>query len=136
MVTRRESAVSNHGAPILALSFETALARLLRMRREIRLTLAVVRAPVAPADIGEAAEVRAKRALGRALVSRDAFLGLGDLALQLGHRFCGGTAPVMAAGEARDLERFQRLAVLLQLRAMPGNPAVAVRHSRSLAQIP
>jgi hypothetical protein len=34
MVRRRESAVSNHETPILALSFETPLARLLRMRRE------------------------------------------------------------------------------------------------------
>jgi len=33
MVRRRERGVSNHEAPISALSFETPLARLLRMRR-------------------------------------------------------------------------------------------------------
>jgi hypothetical protein len=32
VVRRRESAVSNHEAPLLASSFETPLARLLRMR--------------------------------------------------------------------------------------------------------
>jgi hypothetical protein len=34
MVRRRERAVSNHEAPILAPSFETPLARLLRMTEE------------------------------------------------------------------------------------------------------
>jgi hypothetical protein len=34
MVRRRECAVSNHEAPMPASSFETPLARLLRMRRE------------------------------------------------------------------------------------------------------
>jgi hypothetical protein len=36
MVRRRERAVSNHEAPTSASSFETPLARLLRMRGECR----------------------------------------------------------------------------------------------------
>src|SRR5262245_14963835 len=87
--------------------------------------------PVAPADIGEAAEVRAHRTPALLLMGRDALLGFGDLARQHVDRLLRLADPVMTHRETGDLELLQRGAVLLDLRPMPGDLAVAVDHRKS-----
>jgi hypothetical protein len=97
------------------------------------LSLAVdVEIPVAPADIGEAAEIRAERAAALSFVRRDAFLGLGDFARQHGDGLLSVGRLVVSPREARHLDRPQRFAVLPEPCPVPGNPAVAVGHARFL----
>src|SRR5437899_10296511 len=90
-----------------------------------------MRAPVAPAHVLEASEIRAERAAGLPVVPGDAFFGLRDLALELEHRPLDIADLVMLAPEARDFQRLQRLAVLLQLHPVPGDLSVGVVHTLS-----
>src|ERR1700757_4487002 len=55
--------------------------------------------PVAPADIGEAAEIRAQRAPLLLLIGRDAFLGLRDLAREPIDRLLPVADPVVTDRE-------------------------------------
>jgi hypothetical protein len=84
--------------------------------------------PVAPAHIGEAAKVSAERTAGLLLMDRDALLRLRDLAPELVDCLLGLADLVIADREARNLESLQHGAVLLELRPMPGDLAVAVSH--------
>src|SRR5438445_3438782 len=90
-----------------------------------------MRAPIAPAHILQTGEIRAERAAGLVLVPGDAFFGLRDLALELEDRLLDIAELVVLALEARDFQRLQRLAVLLQLHPVPGDPAIGVGHTLS-----
>ena len=87
--------------------------------------------PVAPAHIGEAAEISAERTAGLLLIGRDAFAGVRDLSRELVDFLLRLDDPVLTDCEAGDLELLQRSAVLLELRAVPGNPAVAVGYRKN-----
>src|SRR5579871_3792684 len=84
--------------------------------------------PVAPAHIGEAAEVRAERSPRLLLMGGDALFGLHDLARQLVDGLLRFAEFILAVGEAAHLKRLQRGAVLLELHPMPGDLAIAVGH--------
>src|SRR5262249_19381693 len=73
--------------------------------------LLLMRAPVAPAHILQAAEIGAQRPPRLPLMAADAFLGLRDLALEFGHRPLHVAELVVLAAKARHLERLQRFAV-------------------------
>src|SRR6476646_991584 len=95
------------------------------------LPLAVgVGVPIAPAYIGETAEVGAERTPGLPLIGRDAFFGFSDLARQLIDRLLRVADLVVAARKTRDLKLLQRRAVLLELCPVPGDLAVAVSHTQ------
>src|SRR5689334_8191419 len=88
--------------------------------------------PVAPAHIGEAAEIGPERTSHLLLIGRDALFGLSDLARQLVDGLLRFAELVLAAGETGHLKGPQRGTVLLELHPVPGDLAVGVGHRNLL----
>src|SRR5690242_10433687 len=87
-------------------------------------------------DIGEAAQIGRERASGLTVVKRDHLLGLPDLVLQLFNGLPGALDGLgirhLAHGKFGGVDALQRLAMLPDLGAMPGDPAVTVRNHPTL----
>src|SRR5438552_8433666 len=101
-----------------------------RVERPEALPSLVMRTPVAPAGIFQAAKISAERAADLALVGGDDALGFADLGLQLGdglfHLAGRPGAGDLPEPEPAGFQMLQGLAVLLDLGPVPRNLTVTV----------